>query len=176
MSVVFDAVVLAGETAAVREAFESLRVPLALELHQADDRGFVILTRFDEPGRLFEWEEVDRLAASFSVTFGSALSVHYDDRGGVRAAGLFRGGAGVREFGEADEVWVPLDDDGDPRPDGPRYPGDRVPPDEECGCVRQAIDAGLEAAGFADWMTLRGLRDLACSEAGGLAQRGRDQE
>src|SRR4051794_6524504 len=119
MSIVFEAVLLAGDLLEIREAFDSLRVPLALDLYQADERGFVMLTRFEEPGRLFKWIEVDRLAASLSLAFGTTLSVHYDDRGGVRVACLFREGATVRDFADADEVWVPMDDDGNPREDGP---------------------------------------------------------
>ena len=98
MSVIFEAVLLVGDLTVVRAAFNSLRVPLALELHQADQQGFVILTKFEEPGRVFQWEQVDRLAASLSVSFGTTLSVHYDDRGDIRVACLFQDGAVVREL------------------------------------------------------------------------------
>jgi hypothetical protein len=172
MSVIFEAVVLEGDLPAIREAFDSLRVPLALTLYQADERGFVILTSL-APGRLFNWEAVDRLAASLSILFGTTLSVHYDDRGGVNVACLFREGAVVKEFADADEVWVPLDDDGNPREDGPHYSGDRLPPDEECDCILQSIDVGIEAVGFGRWMSLSDLRDYAYSDGGWLAQRER---
>jgi hypothetical protein len=172
MSVIFEAVVLEGDLPAIREAVDSLRVPLDLDLYQADERGFVILTSLG-PGRLFNWEDVDRLAASLSIVFGTTLAVHYDDRGGVTVACLYREGAAVREFADADEVWVPMDDNGNPREDGPRYPGDHLPLDEECDCILQAIDVGIEAAGFGGWMTLSDLRDLACSDGPWLAQRER---
>ena len=171
MSVIFEAVLLVGDLTVVRAAFNSLRVPLALELHQADQQGFVILTKFEEPGRVFQWEQVDRLAASLSVSFGTTLSVHYDDRRDIRVACLFQDGAVVRGSDHADEVWAPLDDDGNPRDDGPRYPGDQLPRDEECDCIRQAIDVGIEATGFRGSMTLSDLRNLACSDGGWLAQR-----
>jgi hypothetical protein len=61
-------------------------------------------------------------------------------------------------------VWTPMNDRGYPVADGPRYPGNAIPRDVECDCVRQAIDAGLDAAGFAGWLTAAGLRDWACAE------------
>jgi hypothetical protein len=88
------------------------------------------------PGRLFKWEEIDRLAASLSFEFGTSLSVHYDDRGGVKAACLFRHGTAMREFGEADEVWVPMDEDWKPLAGDTRRPWERtagvtgIPPHE----------------------------------------------
>jgi hypothetical protein len=170
MSIIFEAVTLEGDLAAIRDAFDRLKTPLALRLYQSDERGFVILSQLN-PGRLFKWEEVDRLAASLSFEFGTSLSVHYDDRGGVKAACLFRHGTAMREFGEADEVWVPMDEDWKPLAEAPRYSGDNLPPDEECDCIRQAIDVGLEAAGFDGWMNLEDMRNMACSDKGWLAHR-----
>ena len=67
--------------------------------------------------------------------------------------------------GEADEVWVPYGDDGQLVLDGPRYSGDEVPEDVECDCVCNGIDAALEAAGFARWMTAGRLVNVACGDA-----------
>jgi hypothetical protein len=180
MSIIFEAVTLAGDLAAIRDAFDRLMTPLALRLYQSDERGFVILSQLN-PGRLFKWEEVDSLAASLSVEFGTSLSVHYDDRGGVNAACLFRHGTAMRGFGEADEVWVAMDEDWKPEgwkpmADAPRYSGDNLPPDEECDCIRRAIDVGLEAAGFDGWTNLKDMRDIACSDEGWLAHRGWEGE
>jgi hypothetical protein len=168
MSLIFEAV--AVESTAIHDAFDRLKTPLALRLYQAEERGFVILSRLS-PGRLFRWEEVDRLAASLSVELGTALSVHYDNRSGVRNACLFRHGTAIREFGEADEVWVPMDEDWKPITGAPYYSGDNLPPDEECDCIRQAIDVGLEAAGFDGWMNLEDMQVFACSDEGWLAHR-----
>jgi hypothetical protein len=114
---------------------------------------------------------VERLAASLSVEYGVTLAVFYDDRCGVSVAILFRDGTPVRDFGEADEVWVPLDEDGDMLTDGPRYTRETLPPDAECDCIRQAIDVGLEAAGFCGWMTASDLQDIVGSDDGWLAER-----
>jgi hypothetical protein len=63
----------------------------------------------------------------------------------------------VRYFGEQDEIWVPYGEDGKLVTDGPRYPGDAVPEDIECDCIWNGIDAGLEAAGFCNWITAQKL-------------------
>jgi hypothetical protein len=170
MSLIFEAVALEGESEAIRDAFDRLDTPLALRLYQANERGFVILSQL-QPGRLFRWEEVDQLASSLSVEFGTTLLVRYDDRGGVYAAWQFHSGTAIREFGEADEVWVPVDENWQPRAGAPHYSGDERPPDEECECIRPSIDVGLEAAGFNGWASLRSLQEMACSDEGWLAHR-----
>jgi hypothetical protein len=101
--------------------------------------------------------EMEDLADELSLAFGTAVTVHYDDQVGVRAAMLSRGGEPVRHFGEADEVWVPYGEDGEVLTGGPRYPGNAVPQDVECDCIRNGIDAALEAAGFGKWLTARKL-------------------
>jgi hypothetical protein len=170
MSYVYETVVLKGDEPAVRQAFDRLRSPLSLRLFRLADHGFAVYC-WQDAARGFAAEEVNRLAAELSSTFGTALAVHYDDGCGIKVARLFRDGASVREFGEADEVWTPMDDQGDPRPDGPRYAGDAVPPDVECDCIRQAIDAGLEAAGFSGWTAAASLRRTLCGRQGWLTQR-----
>jgi hypothetical protein len=70
----------------------------------------------------------------------------------------------VRYFGEQDEVWVPYGEGDELAMDGPRYPGDALPEGVECGCIRQAIDAAFEAAGFKEWITLDELVQVAYRE------------
>ena len=171
MSYVYEAVVLAGGEAAVRRAFDRLDSPLSLRLLRLADRGFAVYCWREGAGRGFAAAEVNRLAAELSRTFRAALAVHYDDSRGIKTAQLFRNGKAVREFGEADEVWAPMDAHGDPRLDGPRYAGDAIPPDVECDCIRQAIDAGLEAAGFAGWADAASLRRAVCVRQDWLAER-----
>jgi hypothetical protein len=76
---------------------------------------------------------------------------------------LSRDGEPARYFGEADEVWVPFGVGGELLTDGPRYAGDALPDDIECECIRNGIDAALEAAGFQGWVTAAELVQLVCS-------------
>jgi hypothetical protein len=170
MSTTYEAIVLAGDESAARAAFNGLRTPLSLGLLQHSVGGFVISCDEESSGRVFAVQEVNRLAAEMSARVGIALAAHYDDRCGVKAASLFREGAFVREFGEADEVWAPVDEQGEPNLDGPRYPGNALPADEECDCIRQAIDAGLQSAGFNGWVSASSLREAIRSRKDWLAE------
>jgi hypothetical protein len=164
VSVVYEAVVFEGDAPLVRAAFDRLRTPLALRLLQLADRGFALVCWTPGGRRRHAVEEVNRLAAKLSSEFQTALAVHYDDGCGVKTAVECRAGSVVRQFGDAEELWTPMDERGYPVPDGPRYPGNAIPPDVECDCIRQAIDAGLEATGFGSWLSGAELRDKACSQ------------
>lgn len=166
MSMVYEAIVLCGDDGAVQHAFDALSSALAFRLLRFPAGGFAVLCVPRESGRNFASNEVDRLAAALSIEFGTTLAVHYDDRCGMKVGRQFRTGELVREVGEADEVWVQLDEQGEPLTDGPRFAGDGIPPGVECDCIRQAIDAGLETAGFSAWLNAAALRNaVSLSEA-----------
>jgi hypothetical protein len=131
--------------------------PITLELYHVNGRGFSVFGWRVGARRPSAAEEMDDLADELSLQFGTAVAVQHDDQVGVRAATLSRDGEPERYFGEADEVWVSYGASGERRTDGPRYPGNAVPKDVECDCIRNDIDAALEAAGFADWVTARKL-------------------
>jgi hypothetical protein len=168
---IFEAVVYEGDAPGVRAAFDRLQTRLALRLFQFEDRRFVLICWPAGAPRHHAVDEVNRIAEVFSREFGTALAVHYDDRCGVKVSVLYRSGSPIREFTEADEVWTPIDDDGEPISDGPQYPGDAIPDDVECDCIRQAIDVALDAAGFGGWLTEDELQDWACTEDLWIAQR-----
>jgi hypothetical protein len=162
MSVVYEAVVFEGAAGAAREAVERLETPLALRLFHIAGGGLVLVCWRPGAATRHATREVDRLAGALSAEFGAALAVHYDDRSGVESAELFRAGAPVAELEESGEgTWVPV---------GPRYPAGVIPSGVACVCVRDGVEAGLEAAGFG-WLTADELRAWACSDAGCLAER-----
>jgi hypothetical protein len=164
MSVVYEAVVFEGDAGEARQAVERLRTPLALRLFRVADRGFALVCWRPGAATRHATREVDRLAAVLSEEFGAALAVHHDDRGGVESAELFRAGSPAPEV-EAE------DDNGYLIPVGPRYPAGVLPAGVACVCVREGIDAGLEEAGFAHWLTAAELREWACSDDRWLAER-----
>ena len=165
MSMYFEAVVLAANQSALIRLLEGLP-----ELEEPDPFAAITLKVSREArGRyvVFGWragakrpmcaQEMEDLADELTLELGSAVAVHYDDQVGLRAAMLSREGEPVRYFGEPDEVWVPYGEDGEPRPEGPRYPGNAVPDYVECDCIWNGIDAALEAAGFRKWITAHKL-------------------
>jgi hypothetical protein len=169
VSVYFEAVVVAADQPALIRLLEGLPqildpdpfAPLTLELYQVTDRGFVIFGWRAGARRPEAWQEVEDLADELSLELGPAVAVHYNDQVGVKVAMLSQEGEPVRYFGEQDEVWVPYGEDGKLVTDGPRYPGDALPEDIECDCIRNGIDAALEATGFQGWITARELVQVA---------------
>jgi hypothetical protein len=161
VSTYFEAVVVAADQPALIRLLEGLVEPdepnpfarISLEVHRVTERGFVVFGWRAGAKRPQAAQEMEGLADEVSLKLGTAVAVHYDNQVGVRAAMLSRDGEPVRCFGEEDEVWVPYGEGGELLLDGPRYPGSAVPEDVECDCIRNGIDAALEAAGFRGWIT-----------------------
>jgi hypothetical protein len=161
VSTYFEAVVVAADQAALIRLLEGLAGPdeprpfarITLAVHRVTEHGFVVFGWRAGTQRPQAAQEMEDLADELSLELGTAVAVHYDDQVGLRAAMLSRDGEPVRYFGEEGEVWVPYGAGGKLLLDGPRYPGNAVPEDVECDCIRTGIDAALEAAGFRDWLT-----------------------
>jgi hypothetical protein len=100
------------------------------------------------------------LTRELSRTFGSALLVQYDDRIGLREAVVYRAGEPTHRFGLSDELWVPLDELGNPRRDVPHVRTVELDPAEEYETVVSAIDHGLEAFGVNPPLNATKLRDM----------------
>jgi len=113
-----------------------------------------VVSREDGTVRRRFSEHIDQLAVELSMELGKALVVRYDDRVGLRWAGLYEGGEAVREFGEDDELWVPLGEDGEPVVDGLQLKYSELDPDEEYATSVNAIEAGLLAFGRGSWQDL----------------------
>ncbi len=153
MSEVFEGVVIplrVGEPSTTIEGIVSdlplttMRVtPDAVVLFRTDPR---VAAAFS-PG-------IDELAAEASMAVGHALAVRYDSRIGHRSAVLFRDGQSVRRFGEDDELFVPLDDDGEPiRTASPLGLGE-LDSNLEYETISNAIQQGLDALGVGAWRQL----------------------
>jgi hypothetical protein len=169
VSVYFEAVVVAADESTMVRSLQSLSEqadnlfgPITLELHSVAERGFVIFCSRVGAKRPQAAEEVENLANELSLKFGIAVAVHYDDQVGVRTAMLSQDGEPMRHFGEAEEVWIPYGDNGELVTDGLRYPGDAIPDDIECDCIRNGIDAAFEAAEFHTWVSSAWLAHVAC--------------
>lgn len=149
MSERYECVLLPGSRSEVTEAFHDLHSPLPIGLGEIDRNLFAV---FVIERRLFNPPEVEKIAVRLSMRFGEALLLHYDNSCGVRVAALYEGGAMLKEFGEGDEVWVPLDEQGHPDANRGQFRWDDIKDDSEgeYDCIWDAIDAGLEAFGAGD--------------------------
>ncbi len=143
-------------------------LPITLKMHQVGHQRYVIFGWRAGQRRPDCAGEVESLAEELSFALAvPTVAVHYDDQcGPLKVALLVRNGEPVCAFGSADEVWVPYGEDGELVLDGPRYTGETVPDDVECDCIRNGIDAAIEAAGFAKWLTMKKLYAVAYDEKG----------
>ena len=149
--------------AAAPGAFRSLSAPFPLRLVRLANGTFGVYRVAGRSDR-FDVEAMTSLASTLSESTSAALAVLYDSRCGLRAAVAFRGGAVSAEFGEDDEWWVPLDEDGKPRRDVPPVPAADLDADEEYDCVRDAIEVGLAALEVPAEVTRDTLKDAFCYE------------
>lgn len=142
MSELYEGVVFLSTEAIARQAFEVLAPPFRVCLVRLPAGAFGVYRVADRSTK-FEFEATCGLAAQLSESAAAALAVFYDNRSGVCAGGLYRAGELVQEFGEDDELWVPCDDEGEPRRDCPPIPPSEMDEDQEYDCIRDAIAAGL---------------------------------
>ena len=157
MSMAFDGVIVAASPGRVEQALKQIRPHLDLTF-QAVASG--VLAVYPKGGRRqFDVEEDKRIAASLSKRVGRSLLVLWDDRIDCDRAYLYDNGHIAAQFGSADERYVPLDENGEPGIEGHRLTLEELSKGEEYECIRHAIDAGLEALGVGEHVTLRTLMD-----------------
>lgn len=163
MSQLYECVVVCGPGDQVREAFEGLETPRSLGLAAVAEDVWAVYVRAgrDVP---FDLPEDEKIARTLSGRLGKALLVLYDDRCGLRHSALYEAGDMVRTFGEEDEIWVALDEQGQPDLDGARYRWEEIRDDVdgEYETLVNAIDAGLKAFGVPSLVDSRRPRKIFC--------------
>jgi len=160
MSDLYEAVVSITDSEKAHAAFRSLDTHLHLRLARLSDELFAIyrVATRDEP---FD-DAMHSVAAQLSISCGQCLAMSYDLRCGMSSAHRFRGGSLVESFGEDNELWVLLDEDGYPLHDGERYTVDQLDDNEEYDCIHTGVDAGLLALGVGNPPSLSALIQAFC--------------
>lgn len=97
---------------------------------------------------------MDELAAEVSKSCGKALLARFDSRAGSRSSAVFENGQLGQTFGEDDELYVPLDDKGDPVRNASPVRLTMLDPDQEYETIQNAIQLGLRAFGRDRWTQL----------------------
>jgi hypothetical protein len=161
MSELFEAVLTKTTSVSAHDAFSALSSPLHLRLIRLSEDLYAI-HRVATINDLFDEASIDNVAARVSKSCGAALAVFYDNRAGLRCCHLFRAGVLDASFGERDEVWVRLDDEGKRIMEGERFSVDQLCDDEEYDCILTGIDAGLKALGADNPPTMSLLKDAFC--------------
>lgn len=165
MSEFYEGIVTVGDQERVSAGFHSIVVQRAMRLVSFGNRVFGLYPLASRSDRINE-AEIDEAATHLSKVCGNALVVLYDNRVGIRVAKLFRDGNMDREFGELDEKWVPLDDNGNPDPSHRTLSANELDDDDEYDCVQDAISLGLARLGVANSVTLSDLKSTFCYDQG----------
>lgn len=156
MSSIFEGILCPAEPSAVRKDLISTNTDLTLAV-SAVPGDVTAVIRESLRSELRFSAEIDDLAANLSSVYGSSLVVRYDDRIGHRSSILYKEGKRARSFGEEDETYVLLDEEGEPLRDGARFKLAELTSDEEYETIENAIQAGLAEFGKGDWESLHEL-------------------
>lgn len=165
MSDFYEGIVTVGHMDLVSSGFHSIGVQRPMRLVRFGGRTFGIYPVASRSERMNE-VEMDAAATHLSKTCGNALVVLYDNRVGLRVTKLFREGEFDCEFGELDEKWVPLDEQGEPRINHHTLSADELDPDDEYECTQDAISLGLAKLGVANFVTSSVLKQTFCYDEG----------
>jgi hypothetical protein len=152
MSEVFEGIITKGSRQTVHEVV----APGGLEI--ADLPGQVVVAYRAAPRQATSPNvQFDDLAKMLSKAFSKVLVVRYDSRIGHRSSCLFRDGRLTRTFGKSDELFVPLDERGEPMWHAPQLRVNDLMADQEYETAKNAIELGLEELNGATWEDLKGL-------------------
>lgn len=116
--------------------------------------GAIVLYRIDERAAAAFSPRVDELASFLSRGGGRCLVVRYDSRIGHRSSTLYVDGSLKEAFDERSELFVRLDDVGEPILTEPPITRGGFLPGEEYETAVNAIQLGLSAFGDGEWNSL----------------------
>jgi hypothetical protein len=136
----------------------------ALEIKQLNPIASIVYRSSPRNDNLTFSPQMEYIASHLSITYSQALLIHYDDRVGYRASVVFEEGVPIRSFGEADEIWVQLDEHGSPLIDGKKFSITEIQHDQENEYETRinAIALGLNQTKFSNWRELYNF--IACGD------------
>jgi hypothetical protein len=167
MSDLYEAVITIADLETAHSAFRSLSSSLYLRLIRLAERLYAV-HRIATRNAPFDEAAINDAAAQISNSCGQSLAVFYDNRCDINCCNLFRKGTHVGSFGKRDELWVLLDNSGQPIIDGDQFTVDQLEDDEEYGCIQSGIDAGLTSLGVQDPPSLSTLIAAFCYDNFGV--------
>jgi hypothetical protein len=161
MSMCYDGVLVAAGVETVRKYLSSNQLPEhRLSIVPLRTR-LTAIFRASDATRAFDTDAVTTFASATSSSFGSSLAVFYDDRIGLRASVLYANGVPIKQFGEEDELWVPLLTSGEPDTAArPLHASELLSgPEHEYETIANAIALGISALDPTTDVTASELRD-----------------
>lgn len=154
MSEIFEGVVIRVPAKVVESVIANLNTDLEFGLFGLSGQ-LSILYRNDAREVAEFSNTTNWLAEKLSRPLAQTLLVRYDSRIGHRSSVLYVNGALKREFGMKDELFVPLNEDGEPILTAPRLRFTELNPEEEYETIENAIQLGLTELGDGNWSDIK---------------------
>ncbi|MEM7717149.1 MAG: hypothetical protein AAF349_26970 [Cyanobacteria bacterium P01_A01_bin.68] len=147
MSCVFEGILTKASSEKVKyNVNQKISTNLKLKFEKLND--YLSCFNVVENSRNFS-SDLDSVASQISEIFSQAILIRYDDRIGYRESIIFEKGVPVKQFNLADEIWVMLDEDGNPILDSQQFTIDQIEEDdEEYETIYNAIQLGIEFVGI----------------------------
>ncbi|MGB3641328.1 MAG: hypothetical protein WBA39_27690 [Rivularia sp. (in: cyanobacteria)] len=146
MSYAFEGVLCVVPFENIQSISSQISTPFKLKINKINDCLSCL-------SRVRDWvfsSEMEYVASQISIIFSKAILVRYDDRVGYRESILFQEGLPLKTFDLADEIWVMLDENGEPIVNGLKFRIEQIEDDddEEYETICNAIQLGLESLGI----------------------------
>lgn len=154
MSMAFEVIVLTAPFEEVWVAFCNISSPLTFDVRE-NKAGWSMIYRMYLGKFEGVSDEVDRVGEDLSRKLGKTLVVRYYSTTCYHSASMYEHGKRLSSFGEDDEIWVPLDEEGRHILDAGMFKLSELDDEVEYDTLRTAIDLGLQAMGVNS--TLRDL-------------------
>lgn len=180
----YYAVVFSADESSARRVFDQLDATHWLRLVRLDQGLYAVYLPFarDAESALPELGTIATAVSKWLSTLALAVCSYMQARSRGRfecifRSSVFQNGERSREFGDEEEVWVPLDEDGFPVLEGQRFGKKELSRRRKqhkhgFGCIRTAVNAGLEATGLLQRIDQRGLEiALKYEEKGWVAEK-----
>ena len=160
MSEQYEAVVVVSTQSALSQSVITLGINTPLETCKLSPHVYAFYPA--QPRRTIDDALMPHIAREISKRVGQAVAVIYDNQIGLRSAYLYENGAFIRDYGEDDELWVLLDEDGEPQANGPTFHIHELVNNQEYDCLVSAIDMGLRAIGIGEDVSSQGIKQALC--------------
>jgi hypothetical protein len=150
MSEVFEGIIVKAALQAVEEFFKGHPAADLFTISPLQSGLTVAYLRSPRVPSLTDIE-MERLAMELSRKFLVALLVDYDSRASYRAATVYNNGVQREKFGENDEMFVPLNEKGEPILDSRPIKVGEFVQGEEYEATLNSIELGFSSFGDGSW-------------------------
>lgn len=156
MSEMFEGAICRCPAATARAHAAAMVNPISIEAFELPDNLLVVCQSSPRRSSAFA-DDMDCFTCEISKSITKALLIRYDSRVGHRSSRLYVEGHLKREFGQNDELFVPLDEKGEPITTGPHIKFNEMVANEEYETIKNAIELGLSEFGSGSWTDLKQL-------------------